>query len=32
MNKILAKLCCCFILNKEKRRKFRNKYIMKINN
>lgn len=27
MNKILAKLCCCFILNKEKRRKFRDKYI-----
>lgn len=27
MNKILAKLCCCFILNKEKRHKFRDKYI-----
>lgn len=27
MNKILAKLCCCFILNKEKRHEFRNKYI-----
>ena len=32
MNKILAKLCCCFILNKEKRHKFRQKYIERCEN